>query len=362
MQLFGKTKPPVGVIFDSDMGTRIDNALALALLYGLDGKNEARVVGLSISRVSLAAAQYCEAVGHFYASRTTGPLAKYMRGLTIGLAANGKISGDTPMLTAPLARKGADGAPVYRRSIAKLNDTADPAVLIRNTLTAQHDQNAIVVLAGPATNLAATLDLYGAKELIQRKVRYLVISGGAYPDGRPEFNMKTDIAAARKVFAEWPTPIIASGVDIGSKILFPASSVEKDFAYSDQHPIADAYRAYKSMPYDAPTWDMSAVLHAVRPKEGYFKASEPGVISVTAEGGTRFSPSPDGRHQYLILPPDQHERIIKTYTEIASAQPVERYLNFRKKEEKEEKQPPASDPDAPREKPDEHAPDRVAAN
>ena len=50
MQFLGKVKPPVGILFDSDMGTRIDNALALALLYGLDGKNEARMVGLSVSR------------------------------------------------------------------------------------------------------------------------------------------------------------------------------------------------------------------------------------------------------------------------------------------------------------------------
>ena len=44
MQFPGQGKPPVGIIFDCDMGNSIDDALALALLYGFDGKNEARVI------------------------------------------------------------------------------------------------------------------------------------------------------------------------------------------------------------------------------------------------------------------------------------------------------------------------------
>jgi hypothetical protein len=35
-----------------------------------------------------------------------------------------------------------------------------------------------------------------------------------------------------------------------------------------------------------------------------------------------FTPSPGGRHRYLILDPAQKEQIIQTYTEIASAKPV----------------------------------------
>ena len=42
-------RPPVGVIFDCHMGSRIDDVLALALLYGLEGKNEARVASRSAS-------------------------------------------------------------------------------------------------------------------------------------------------------------------------------------------------------------------------------------------------------------------------------------------------------------------------
>ncbi len=344
MQFFGQGKPPVGIILDTDMGGRIDGALALALLYGLDGKNEARVVSISVSNPDLKAAAFCEAVGRFYAGAVSGAFGGFGRTLPVGLATDGPRRGDTPMLAAPLERRSGEGAPVYNHGIHKLNDTAEVPALIRNALTAQHDQNAIVVLTGRATNLARVIDLPGVKDLITRKVRYLVVAGGAFPDGGPELNVKTDVAAAKKLFAEWPTAIVAAGHEVGEALLFPASSIEKDFAWSPAHPVVDAYRAYRPMPYDAPTWDMAAVLYAVRPKEGYFKLSDPGTIGVLDDGRTKFTPSADGRHRYLILDPAQKEPILKTYVEIASAKPVPRMPRFRPQQQQQA--PPPKPPEA----------------
>jgi hypothetical protein len=110
-------------------------------------------------------------------------------------------------------------------------------------------------------------------------------------------------------------------------------------------PAADAYCAYKPMPYDAPSWAMTSVLYAARPQEGYFKLSDPGTIRVLDDGRVKFSASAGGAHRYLILDPAQQERIIKTYGEIASAKPVVRQFRFRKKDAKlEEAAPKALDP------------------
>ena len=54
------------------------------------------------------------------------------------------------------------------------------------------------------------------------------------------------------------------------------------------HPVVDAYRAFKPMPYDAPSRALAAVLHAVSPDENYFDLSEPGTITVLDNGRTRF--------------------------------------------------------------------------
>ena len=330
MQFFPQGKPPVGVVFDTDMGNGIDDALAMALLYGLDGKNEARVAAIAVSKPNLNAAALCDVIRQFYMSANTGPFAGFFRGLPIGLADMGKLAEDTPMLTRTLAKHPS-------ANVHKLNDTAEVQTVMRNALTAQYDQNALVVAAGPLTNLARLLDLHDVKDLIAKKVRLLAVAAGAFPGGQAEFNVKTDIAAARKVFADWPTPIVASGCEIGNALAFPAASIEKDFAWSPAHPVADAYRAYRPMPYDAPTYAMSPVLYAIREKEGYFKLSDAGTIAVLDDGRTKFTPVAGGRHRYLILDPEQKERVLKTYVEIASAKPVERSYQRRRQKNNEEK-------------------------
>ena len=147
MQFPGQGKPPVGIIFDSDLDS-IDDALALALLYGFDGKNEARVVSVSVSTPNLNAAAFCDAVGRFYAGAVNSGFGfGFGRTLPLGLATASKMAEDAPMLTVPLSKQNADGKPVYDHGIHKLNDTAEVAALIRNAFTAQYDQNAIVVLA-----------------------------------------------------------------------------------------------------------------------------------------------------------------------------------------------------------------------
>ena len=39
----------------------------------------------------------------------------------------------------------------------------------------------------------------------------------------------TDIPAATKLFATWPTDIYISGFEVGEAILYPAVSIENDF-------------------------------------------------------------------------------------------------------------------------------------
>ena len=221
--------PALGIVFDADIGNNIDDVLALGLLYGFDSKKpvEARLLSVSITKSNIKAAQFCEAVERFYTQITNRSFPERFRrsnASPVGLALDGKMAADTPLLTEPLSKRDAEDKPLYPQSIEKITDTADAAALIRNSLTAQYDHNASVVLTGPATNLAQVLGLHGAKEIIKDKVRLLTVAVGDYPDGPPEEAIVTDIAAAKKLFAEWPTQIIAVGPDIGKQLLYPAAA------------------------------------------------------------------------------------------------------------------------------------------
>jgi hypothetical protein len=154
--------------------------------------------------------------------------------------------------------------------------------------------------------------------LVARKVRLLSVMAGHFPTGQPEYNVKTDIPSARKVFGEWPTPIVFSGFEIGQALLFPAAAVEKGFQWVPDHPVAEAYRSYKPMPYDRPTWDLTAALYAVRPDAGYFALSPPGRVTVDDAGQTHFAEDPAGKHRYLILNEAQKARVLETLVLLAT--------------------------------------------
>jgi len=321
----GNVPPPIGIAFDSDFGNNLDSFLTLALLRAISAKGESRVISVSITKANLKAAQAEEAITDFYAGGHPAGGTGFGGGADkVGLATDGKMAGDTAILDAVVAKKTADGKPAYPSTISRILDTAESGVTTRNMLLAQENQNAVVVVDGPLTNVQQLMDLYGAKPQITAKVRFLVIAAGAFPNGSADINIKNDIAAAKKVFAEWPTPIVAVGLEVGEALPYPGSSIENDFSWTKSHPIVDAYRAYKTMPYDAHVSGMAAALYAVHPEEGYFKLSEPGTITVLDDGRTKFTPVAGGKHRYLIADPAQKNKVVKTYTQLVSAKPVPR--------------------------------------
>ena len=334
MQFPGQEKPPIGIAFDTALGNGIDDILALAMLYGLEGKSQARLISCSTTKSSLRSAALGEALAKFYSGPPPAPgtpAAMFQRPAPpIGMAESGKMPDDTPILKAVLDKKNAEGKPVYTYSIQKLNDTADPVALIRNAFTAQSDGNCLMVLAGPATTLARMLDYPGNSDLIKRKVKFLAMVTGA--------NLKADLPAAKRLLAEWPTPIVAADAEIGAAVPFPGTSIEKDFGWTPDHPVVDAYRAFRPMPYDAPAPTMAAMLYAVHP-EGYFKVSEPGTFTVQEDGRIKLTPSGDGKHRMLVADAGQKEKVLQTYVEMTSAKPAPRPQRFRGPQKKDQAAP-----------------------
>ncbi len=314
----GVVKPPTGITLDSDFGNGIDSILTLALLRGMMAKGETRLLSQSISKANVKAAQAADAISTFFNGPPVVVQGSPVGGNPemIGLATNGKMKEDTPVLNAVV--------PKYSSKVRGVIDTAECSVTMRNILLAQNDLNAIVLVDGPATNAVELMELYGAKPQIVAKVVRLVIAAGAYPNGAADTGIKSDIAAAKKLFAEWPTPIVVVGSEVGEAIPYPGSSIEKDFTWSTAHPVVDAYKAFKPMPYDAPAPGLAAALYAAHPDDGYFKLSEPGTITVQDDGRTKFTPAPGGKHRYLIADPAQKDKITQLYTELVSAKPVAR--------------------------------------
>lgn len=314
----GGARPPIGIALEADLGHRIDAVLAVAMLNGFITKGESRTIALCISYASIKTARLADVLAGFYVPRPLDGASM------VGMPEGPAVPEDAPPLAAILAKTAVDGTPLYTSNIASVIDTADNAVHIRNVLLAQLDGNAAVVVAGPATGVARLVGLFGARPQIEAKVARLVLAIGRFDNGAPDPAVKADIAAARKVLAEWPTDVIAVGTEVGAALPYPGASIEADLAWAPAHPVADAYRAFHTMPYDAPTTALAATLHAVHPTGGYFQLSEPGTITVMDDGRTQFAPDAGGRHRYLIVDPAQKDRVTKLYTEMVSARPAPR--------------------------------------
>jgi inosine-uridine nucleoside N-ribohydrolase len=157
-----------------------------------------------------------------------------------------------------------------------------------------------------------------SRELVGQKVKLLVMMAGDFAKRNPEFNIKMDIPSAQKLLRDWPTPIVTSGFEIGNSMLFPASSIARDFPAN--HPVAEAYRNYQKFPYDRPTWDITAALYAVRPNDGYFSLSEPGTIQADEKGVTTLIASSSGKHRYMVMNDVQRARALEAMI-LLSSQP-----------------------------------------
>ena len=321
MQFPGQA-PVVGVVYSTTM-SRADSALALALLYGLGGKREARLGAISVMGAGLQTAAFCDAVGRFY---SPGPLANSNRVLPVGLAPAGspssvgesgetvKLSPDSAMVKSAMERLDEKGGPAYPHGTARWGDTSEPCALIRNALTAQADAHAVVLVSSPATYVARVLQLQGVRELIAAKVRGLILCGS---------EAFADAAAARTLLTDWPSPIVYVPKEIGEAVLFPASSIEKDFGWSPINPVVDAYRAYRPMPYDANTLDLAAMLYAARPNTDLFQTGAPGTLTVGDQGQPAFAPNAEGKHRSLQINPEKKQEILKQFIELATAKPVQ---------------------------------------
>ncbi len=310
----------VRLIFDTDMGNDIDDALALGVIHALESRGECELLAVTLSKDNEFAGPYVDLVNTFY-GRSSVP---------VGVVQKGKTPEDSKYIRIPSEARNANGQLRYPHRLLSGKDAPEAVGLLRKTLAAQPDGSVVIVVVGFSTNLARLLDSPAdahspkpGRELVARKCRLLAMMAGMFggANRQKEYNVFIDLEAAKKVFAEWPTPVVASGFEIGQAIKFPASSIERDFSYVPHHPLREAYELYQKMPYDRETWDLTAVLYAVRPNHGYFGLSQPGTIHVDEKEITQFTPSESGRQKFLTVNPEQIIRVKEALVQLASQPP-----------------------------------------
>lgn len=304
---------PVRLIFDTDMGNDVDDALALGMIHALQSRGECELLAVTITKDHSQCAAYIDAVNTFYG-----------RGdIPIGVCRPGPTPEQSKFTV--LADVMDNGKYRYPHDLLSGKDALEAVEVLRTVLSAQPDRSVAIAQVGFSTNLARLLDSkpdthssLDGRALVAQKAYVLAVMAGAFApiEGKEhlEYNVVKDIPAAQKLAGEWPTPIVYSGFEIGIALPYPAVSIDRDFAYVQHHILAESYQLYMPTPHERPTWDLTAVLWAIRPDRGYFGLSEPGRVTVSEKGRSAFAPSADGPHRYLTL---NQEQIVRTREALA---------------------------------------------
>lgn len=309
----------IRVIFDTDIGNDIDDALALDMLYKYMDAGKVNLLAIMNNKDSQYSTEFIDIMNTWYGYPTV-PIGNLKDGVTID---------DYVNYAQNVCKLEENGAPMFERTLNGYDDLPDAHILYRNVLAEQPDHSVTIISVGFSTNLARLLETgadeyskLSGKELVARKTKLLSVMAGDFQDNsHKEFNIVNDIPSAQKVFAEWPTEIVVSPFHVGTKVQFPAKVIENDFNWTKRHPLVEAYIHYRPMPYDRATWDLTSVLYVAEPDSSFFAKSSPGKITVSDEGITIFEPVSDGNHCYLMADSVQAKKIKRYFIDLITQRP-----------------------------------------
>lgn len=311
---------PINLIFETDLGNDVDDAMALDLLYKYVESGKINLLAIMINKDGTAPAEYADILNTWYGHNI--PIGRIRGGADCETDA-------VNYARAVVEMKNEAGEPLFARSGIDYEALPDAHILYRKILSEAADKSVKVVSVGFSTNLSRLLDspaddispLTG-RELVEQKVLSLTTMAGCFNNhDLHEYNVVKDIAACQNVFKNWPGEIVSSPFEVGIMINYPGASIENDLNWGLPHPMAEGYKAYLPMPYDRPTWDLTAVLYAVEGGD-WFTMSEPGTIEVEDNGATGFTPSAEGPHRYFTVTEEQAEAIKAHFVEIITTKPA----------------------------------------
>lgn len=294
-------KKPVKVILDTDIGGDCDDAGALALLHKLCNLGEAELLAVTHCMNSPYDAGCIDAINTYFG-----------RSVPVGIN-----------YAEPL-RKGEVYAEALSREFPnRFHPDRNPAVpdtlqVLRSTLAQAEDHSVTFVIIGSLASAARLVQsqpddispLTG-RDLISKKICSTVVMGGRFAGSWPmdilsgqgkkvlaEWNIKENAAYSQTVCNSWPGKLVFSSYEIGLWCVTMRGYVS---AAPKDDPVRRAYELHHlAGNAGRESWDLTAVLYAVRPQAGYWNLHPWGKVTVDEIGVTTWTEEEGGQHTYLL--------------------------------------------------------------
>ncbi|MCZ9882274.1 nucleoside hydrolase [Arthrobacter sp. B2a2-09] len=280
------------IILDTDIGSDVDDALALSLILG---SPEAELLGVTTV--------YGDTLLRARLAKRLGKLAGRNVPVYCGIG--------TPLSGREVWWPGHEGSLHEELETESIQDEDAVNYLLRQV--SEHPGEIDIVAIGPLTNIAAALQEDPAFE---RNVRHLWIMGGAFGMGEAEHNFRSDDLSASIVFRS-NLNITVTGLEITRKVEMRRDQLVLIAAAGPLGKALDAdirqWWAFWNEEWNVPH-DPITVLTLLRPE--LFSFSSPGRVSIAGRddsaGLSTFTPDPAGRAR--IVSDINHESVAEQIT------------------------------------------------
>ncbi len=187
---------------------------------------------------------------------------------------------------------------------------AVPVIFDTDIGTDVDDAGALAILHVMADLLESGPDSHSpltGTELVAAKVKELVSMGGRWPNSpkqEGEYNFRMDGPAVHKVISRWPGKIVFTG--LGKDVMTGGRLVA--LAPKD-NPVPAFYRNFfeaNKVPSRS-SWDLIAVLYAVRGLSEYFTLASDGKCVSREDGSNRWIGGEPSKHSYLCYKMPEEE-------------------------------------------------------
>lgn len=281
------------VILDTDIGSDVDDALALGMLLGAD---EVDLLGITTV--------YGDT--QLRAKIATHLCSIAERKIPVFAGDSAPLSGDQVWLS------GLEGQGIENLHIHNVSPYSGVDFLVHavNARPRQVDLMAI----GPLTNIARAI--YSSKEFSQN-IKQLWIMGGDFSESKIEHNFKCDTIAAKAVL-ESNIPIKILDLPSAQKTIIKLSEINRiqnsgklgPFLYSEIMKWIKPRRQEWTIPHDP-----IAILGCLNPE--FFQVSNCGNVQISPTGISKWSEHPDGNVQ--LLSPSEPEAAVEKILELLNS-------------------------------------------
>lgn len=291
-------KKPI-IIYDTDMDTDCDDTGALVMLLNAAKKGEIELRGIIVDAPVKEGAPCCECFCQYY-------------GVDVPI---GTVYEDEYLSTPRFARY-AKHRPIlkptqyYNKTLAarvgKMDtDYPEAATLYRKLLAEAEDNSLTITCVGFMTSFAKLLASQGDEisplsgvELVKKKVNR-VVSMGELPENGDKcvsFNYVMDLVGTEGAFENCPIDISVSPV--GTHVITGAHLTD---SLPEGHPLRTAYEEYNGIRTGRSSWDLIAVLQAMKPDNPYQHLEPIGMVRANAAQQRMWCDENGSRHDTLVV-------------------------------------------------------------